>query len=176
MDKSENYRDFMRWQCRLRMHAMRELGGRPSAGMTAGIHSVNGGEEQARINFLIVRKDSAERTIEFRHIVRKTPDPSEWLKNGLRILAERHYLQAGDFEDELTALFSLESQAAYALLKAGQCRLSFAEGSIAHEFDFDVRSLNREDELFAATYWHNHLFNPTLPGTVRVLGFSPRLS
>jgi len=176
MDRAEQYDDFMRWQCRLRMHAMRELGGRPSAGMTAGIHSVNGGDEQARINFLIVRKDSAARTVEFQHIVRKTPDSSEWLKHGLRILSERHYQQAGDFDNELTALFSLDSQAAYALLKAGQCRLSFAEGSVAHEFDFDVRSLNQDEELFAATYWHNHLFNPALPGGVRVLGFSPRLS
>jgi hypothetical protein len=113
--------------------------------------------------------------MEFSHIVRKTPDPSQWVKNGLRILAERHYLQAGDFADELTALFSLDSQAAYALLKAGQCRLSFSEGSIAHEFDFDVRSLNQDEEPFQATYWHNHLFNPVMPGKVRVLGFAPRL-
>jgi len=175
MNSAEQYRDFMRWQCRLRMRAMRELDGRPTDGMSAGIHALDGGGEQARINFLIVRKDPAERTAEFRHIVRKTPDASQWLKNGLQILAERHYQQADDFEIELTALFSLESQAAYALVKAGGCRLSFAEGSIAHEFDFDVRSLNRDDALFAATYWHNHLFNPTLPGEVRVLGFMPRL-
>jgi len=165
----------MRWQCRLRMRAMRELDGRPTDGMSAGIHSIDGGAEQARINFLIVRKDSAALTIEFSHIVRKTPDPSQWMKSGLRILAERHYQQAADFASELTALFSLESQSAYALLKAGKCRLSFAEGSIAHEFDFDVRSLNQQDEMFRATYWHNHLFNPTLPGNVRVLGFAPRL-
>jgi len=175
MDRAEQYDDFMRWQCRLRMRAMRELGGKPTDGMTAGISSVNGGDEQARINFLIIRKDSAARTDEFRHIVRKTPDSSQWLKNGLLILAERHYQHAGDFDSELTALFSLESQVAYALIKAGQCRLSFAEGGIFHEFDFDVRSLDQEDALFAATYWHNHLFNPTLPGRVRVLGFAPRL-
>ena len=176
MNRAEQYQDFMRWQCRLRMRAMRERDGRPSEGMSAGIYSLSGGEQQARINFLIVRRDSSDRSREFRHIVRKTPDPREWMKNGLRILAERHYQQAGDFEHELTALFSLDSQAAYALLKAGQCRLEFAEGSIAHGFDFDVRSLNQQDELFQATYWHNHLFNPTLPGKVRVLGFAPRLS
>jgi len=175
MNKLEQYRDFMRWQCRLRMHAMRELDGRPSDGMSAGIYSINGGGEQARISFLIVRKDSAQRSIEFSHIVRKSQDPGEWMKNGLRILAERHYQRAEDFEDELTALFSIDSQAAYALLKAGRCRLEFAEGSIAHGFDFDVRSLIEDDELFQATYWHNHLFNPALPGKVRVLGFAPRL-
>jgi hypothetical protein len=61
--------------------------------------------------------------------------------------------------NELSALFSYDSSIAYALLKAGQCKLRFAEGSIEHQ----------------ATYWHNHLFNPALPGKVRVLAFTPRL-
>jgi hypothetical protein len=77
--------------------------------------------------------------------------------------------------NELSALFSYDSSIAYALLKAGQCKLRFAEGSIEHAFDFDVRSLDQDDELFQATYWHNHLFNPALPGKVRVLAFTPRL-
>ena len=175
MDKGEQYQSFISWQCRLRKMSMREQGGRPGPGMTAGIYSINGGDEQSRMNFLIVRRDSAERTSEFRHIIRKTPDPSQWLKNGLRILAELHYHETNQFENQLTALFSLDSPTAYALLKAGQCRLRFAEGSIEHEFDFDARSLDQGDELFQATYWHNHLFNPALPGKVRVLGFNPRL-
>ena len=29
-------------------------------------------------------------------------------------------------------------------------------------------------EAFQATYWHNHLFNATLPGKVRVFGFNPK--
>ena len=175
MDKTEDYRDFMRWQCRLRKRSMRELDGRPTAGMQAGIHSISGGDEQARISFLIVRDDLADRTAEFRHIVRKTPDPAEWQKNGLRILAERHYQEDGRFDNRLTALFGLDSQAAYALVKAGQCHLRFTEGSIEHGFDFDILSLDQDDDLFQATYWHNRLFNPTLPGKVRVLAFMPRL-
>ena len=175
MDKTEDYRDFIRWQCRLRKRSMRELDGRPTDGMQAGIHSVSGGEEQARINFLIVRDKPAKRTAEFRHIVRKTPDPAEWQKNGLRILAERHYQKDDRFDHRLTALFSVDSDVAYALLKAGQCRLRFAETSVEHEFDFDAESLDQDHKLFQATYWHNHLFNPTLPGKVRVLAFTPRL-
>jgi hypothetical protein len=61
------------------------------------------------------------------------------------------------------------------LTKAGECHLQFAQDSIEHAFDFDVVSLNQDDELFQATYWHNRIFNPTLPGKVRVLGFNPRL-
>ena len=107
--------------------------------------------------------------------MRKTHDPSQWVKNGLKILAELHYHETDQFVNSLTALFGEDSSVAYALLKAGQCRLAFAEGSIAHEFLFDVNSLNQQDELFQATYWHNHLFNPALPGGVRVLEFTPRL-
>ena len=154
---------------------MRELGGRPTAGMSAGVYAVTGGDEQSRMNFLIMRRETEERTKELRHIVRKTPDSAEWLKHGLRILAERHYHDEDQFENRLTALFGLDSTLGYALTRAGQCRLRFAEGSIEYEFDFDVVSLAQDDPLFEATYWHNHLFNPALPGKVHVLAFTPRL-
>jgi len=175
MQLAADYRSFIAWQCRLRKLAMREQGGRPSVGMSAGIHALAGGDEQGRISFLINRRNPADRTGEFRHIIRKTHDSREWIKYGLRILAELHYHETDQFESELSALFSDDSTIADALLEAGQCRLRFAEGSIEYEFDFDVRSMDRDDEYFQATYWHNHLFNPALPGQVRVLGFSPRL-
>ena len=175
METAEQYQRFISWQCRLRKMSMRELGGRPTAGMSAGIYSVSGGAEQSRINFLIIRKEPQARTDEFRHIVRKTPDSSEWVKNGLRILSELHYHEDDQFDNELTALFGLDSEVAYALIKAGQCQLKFVQDSIEYAFDFDVSSLNQDDDKFEATYWHNQLFNPTLPGNVRVLGFNPRL-
>lgn len=175
MELREQYQRFISWQCRLRKQGMREFGGRPSPGMSAGVYSINGGDEQSRLSFLILRRDSAQRTAEFRHIVRKTPDSSEWLKNGLRILAELHYDETDQFEQRLTALFSLDSALADALLQAGRCHLKMAEKSIDYAFDFDVRALAEDDELFQATYWHNRLFNPALPGKVRVLCFTPRL-
>lgn len=176
MDLSEQYRRFIAWQCRLRKQNMRESGGRPSPGMSAGVHPLAGGDEQSRMNFLILRRDSEQRTAEFRHIIRKTPDSSEWVKNGLRILSEMHYHETDQFENRLSALFSLDSALAEALLKAGQCHLKIAEKGADYGFDFDVEALAQEDELFQATYWHNKLFNPTLPGQVQVLCFSPRLA
>ncbi len=155
--------------------SMRELEGRPTPGMSAGVYSISGGEEQSRLNFLIVRKEPRERTDEFRHIVRKSPDSNQWVKSGLRILAELHYHEDKEFDDRLTALFSLDSTLADALIEAGECHLKFTQDSIEHAFDFDLLSLNEDDELFQATYWHNRLFNPTLPGKVRVLAFKPRL-
>ena len=84
MEPAEQYQRFIAWQCRLRKMSMRELGGRPSEGMSAGVYSISDGDEQSRMNFLIVRKDSQERTDEFRHIVRKSPDSSEWSSHAWR--------------------------------------------------------------------------------------------
>ncbi len=175
MESSEQYQRFIAWQCRLRKQSMRESDGRPSEGMSAGVYSVSGGDEQSRMSFLIVRKDPATRTDEFRHIVRKTPDTNEWQKNGLRILAELHYHETDQFENRLTALFGLDSTLAEVLLQAGQCHLKIGEKGIDYAFDFDVEALSTDDDFFQATYWHNRLFNPTLPGQVQVLSFTPRL-
>jgi len=175
MESEQQYQSFISWQCRLRKMSMRELGGQPTAGMSAGVYSVSGGEEQSRMNFLISRKNPQERTDEFRHIVRKSPDSNQWVKNGLLILAELHYHEDKEFDNRLSALFSLDSTLANALIEAGECHLKFTQDSIEHAFDFEVLSLKEDDELFQSTYWHNRLFNPPLPGKVRVLGFKPRL-
>jgi len=175
MESEQQYQSFISWQCRLRKMSMREFEGRPTPGMSAGVYSISGGEEQSRLNFMIVRKDPRERSDEFRHIVRKSPDSSQWVKNGLRILAELHYHEDKEFDNRLTALFNLDSTLGNALIEAGECHLKFTQDSIEHAFDFEVLSLKEDDELFQATYWHNRLFNPTLPGKVRVLGFKPRL-
>jgi len=174
MDLREDYQRFIAWQCRLRKLSMRELGGRPTPGMSAGVYSINGGDEQARIQFLIVKQDSRETTSAFQHLVRKSQDPADWAKNGLRILSEMYYQQCDNFSNQLTALFTIDSLVAEALLNVGVCRLCFAENSVEHGFDFDVKSLVEEDPAYQATYWHNRLFNATLPGTVQILGFEPR--
>jgi hypothetical protein len=175
LSPAEQYKRFISWQCRLRKLSMRELGGRPTAGMSAGVYSISGGEEKSRMNFLIVKQDSDRLNSELKHIIRKTQDSAEWIKNGLRILAERHYQDDFNFCDELTALFGLDSALADALTTAGECRLKFVENSIEHEFDFTVTEFSEQDSAHQATYWHNHLFNPTIPGRVRVLGFTPKL-
>ena len=175
LSPAEQYKRFISWQCRLRKLSMRELGGRPTAGMSAGVYSISGGEEKSRMNFLIVKQESDRLNSELRHIIKKTRDSSEWIKNGLRILAERHYQDDFNFSNELTALFSLDSPLADALTSAGKCRLKFGENSIEHTFDFTVTEFSEQDSAHQATYWHNHLFNPAIPGRVRVLGFTPKL-
>ncbi len=173
LTSAQQYKRFISWQCRLRKSCVRELQGRPTQGMSAGVHSVSGGDEKSRMNFLIVKQESHNVTSEFRHIIRKTQDSTEWVKSGLRILSERHYQDEFNFSNDLTALFNLDSPLAEALTTAGQCRLKFQQDSIDYAFDFKVSELEKEDALFQATYWHNHLFNPSIPGQVCVLSFIP---
>ncbi len=171
----ESYEKFKSWQCRLRKMSMRELKGVPTQGMTAGVYSTRGGEEQSRLSFMILKDDMSPHISEFRHIVKKSKDPADWMKNGLKILAEWYYHDPKIFRDDLTALFSIDSNLAAAMLQAGKVRLKFNQDSIQHDFDFEVTALDESDEAFQATYWHNHLFNPTLPGQVQVLKMSPSL-
>ncbi len=175
MSTDEQYKRFISWQCRLRKMSMRESGGRPSTGMSAGLYSIRGGDEQARLQFLIVKQEPEEATAEIRHLVRKTPDPAEWLKNGLRILAERHYQDDFDFSTHLTASFATDSSIADALKDAGECHLKFKQDSIDFAFDFDIQILEEADATYQSTYWHNRLFNPAMPGQIEVLAFVPRL-
>ena len=175
LSTDEQYKRFISWQCRLRKMSMREFGGRPTAGMSAGVYSISGGEEQSRLNFLIIKQESDFLNSEFRHIVRKTQDSAERVKNGLRILSERHYQDDFNFSGELTALFGLDSTLADALMAVGECHLKFVQDSIEYAFDFTVRELSEQGSAHQATYWHNHLFNPSIPGRVRILGFTPRL-
>jgi hypothetical protein len=177
LSQPELFKRFLSWQCRLRKMCVRELGGQPSIGMTSGVYSVDRGEddEKSRLNFLIVKQESADVTAEFAHIIRKTLDSKDWLTNGLRVLSERHYQDEFNFSNQLTALFGFDSALADALLKSGQCHLKFKQDSVEYAFDFDVTELPEQDEAHQATYWHNHLFNPSMPGKVRVLGLKPRL-
>jgi hypothetical protein len=169
------YQKFIAWQCRVRKQSMRELGGKRTDGMSAGVYSVKGGEEQTRLNFLLNKEDGEFLTSDFRHIVRKSQDPADRVKNGLKILSEWHYQHDSDFSRQLTALFYLDSDVADALAMAGECHLKFAQDSIEHAFDFDVFELDEEDSAYQATYWHNHVFNASMPGKVRVFGFNPRI-
>jgi len=177
LSQAELYKQFILWQCRLRKMCVRELGGQPTIGMSSGVYSVerDQDDEKSRLNFLIVKQDSADITAEFAHIIRKTLDTKDWLKNGLRILSERHYQDDFNFSYQLTALFGCDSALADAFLKAGQCHLKFKQDSIEYSFDFDVTELPEQDQAHQSTYWHNHLFNASIPGKVRVLGFDPIL-
>ena len=170
---------FLGWQCRIRQLAMRQAGGRPTTGMRprVAVAPARGDpgdlDELGQITVMIVRHEPAEITAQFRHMVRKTQDPAERYDSALKFLAAAYYQRPGEFSDEMTALFAEGSGLAGRLLAAGRCHLDFRQYSQRYLVPCQVRDLPQDDPGFQATYWHNALFNPALPGAVRVLALAP---
>jgi len=162
---------FVGWQCRLRQLAVRDGGGRPTAGMRPTL--VLPGREAPEITVLVVQRAPEETIAEFRHLVRKTQDPAERYKNALKHLAAAYYQYPQDFSDELTALFGPRSDLAEALLNQGHCTLRFEQYNQRYILPCSLRAMAENEPACQATYWHNSLFNPNLPADYRVLGFQP---
>jgi hypothetical protein len=164
---------FLGWQCRLRQMAVRHAGGRPTSGMRPDLRLEGAEQALGPITVLILRKDPREATAQFRHLVRKTQDPAERHDAALKTLAAAYYQRPREFSDELTALFGPASDIADRLLESGRCVLEFEQYSQRYRLPCAARGLAEDDPAYQATYWHNALFNPALPGGVRVLGFRP---
>jgi len=164
---------FLGWQCRLRQMAVRQAGGRPTSGMRPEVRLAEAEKPLGTITTLIVRREPREATAQFRHLVRKTQDPAERHDAALETLAAAYYQRPREFSDELTALFGPAPGLADRLLAAGRCVLNFAQYSQRYRLPCAARNLGEDEPAFQATYWHNALFNPALPGGVRVLGFQP---
>jgi hypothetical protein len=125
------------------------------------------------ITTLILPRAPQEATAQFRHMVRKTQDPAERYDGALKMLAAAYYQRPREFSDQLTALFGPDSELAKQTLAAGRCLLAFEQYSQSYTLPCSVRALAEDDPVYQGTYWHNALFNPALPGGVRVLGFQP---
>ena len=169
---------FLGWQCRLRQMAVRQAGGRPTSGMRPEVRLAADAAPLGAITTLIVRREPREATAQFRHLVRKTQDPAERHDAALETLAAAYYQRPQEFSDELTALFGPPPGAgppglADRLLAAGRCLLDFEQYSQRYRLPCAARALGEDEPAFQATYWHNALFNPALPGGLRVLGFQP---
>ena len=168
---------FLGWQCRLRQLAVRQAGGRPTSGMrptvVAASDEQNSDRPLARITVLIVKAEPEEVTAQFRHLVRKTQDPADRYDGALKFLAAAYYQRAHEFSDRLTALFGPDSEIVERLLAGGRCRLDFEQYSQRYRIPCRVHRLGEQEPAYQATYWHNSLFNPDLPGGVQVLEFRP---
>lgn len=163
----------MGWQCRLRQMAVREAGGKPSAGMRPRVLSPAGAELAAAITVLIVRADPGDSIKLFRYQVLRTEDPAERYDRALELLAADYFQHPREFSDVMTALFAAKSQLAEELLNLGRCDLVFEQYNDACRVPCAVVQFTEDDQHFQATFWHNRLYNPNLPAGVRVLGFKP---
>ena len=164
---------FLAWQCLIRQYAMRNGQGRPSPAMQPFIKSNHDATQDIQINVLIIKLDPQTHTAQMRHIVRKSQDPRERYDGGLRYLSETYFQRSKEFSDQMTALFALDSWIGQQLLEAGRCEFEFEEKSQRYTIPCRVGELSDQDPNHQATYWHNAMFNPTLPGQVRILAFIP---
>ena len=164
---------FLGWQCRLRQHAVRNLAGRPSSGMRPDVVLEAEGVVYEAVTVLLVRRQPQSSTLEFQHMVKRTQDPKERYAAALKYFAANYYQEPSGFSDRMTALFAPESTAGQRIRAAGQCRLRFAEKRQSYELPCEVRPVPENDPFWDATYWHNSLFNPSLPQEVMILSFAP---
>jgi hypothetical protein len=143
-------------------------------GMRPRVTSAGDGREIApAVTLIIAEKEPGDSTAMFRHIVKKTPDPEKRYKEALRVLASAYFQFPGNFSDVLLGIFSLDSSLATGLAEAGECVLEFEQFSQRYRIPCAIESRRPGDEAYQAAYWHNHMFNPAMPGAVRVIAFTP---
>jgi len=164
---------FVAWQCRLRRIAMREHGGRPSAGMRPRVLHRSGREIAPALTTVLVPKAPEESTAFFRFQVMKTQDPREAYERGLTFLQADHFQEPETFSDRLVAVFPAGAPTAAALLSQGTCVLRFDQAGQSYNIPCAVRELTPREAAREAAVWHNRLFNPALPDALHVLLFQP---
>ncbi len=164
---------FLGWQCRVRQYAMRETGGRPSEGMRPWVTPAGREDTLGRITVLLNKLEPEESTTQFQHMYRRTQDPLMRLEDVMKTLQGTFYQKSRGFSDTITALFGPGSEAAALLVHIGEAKLDFREGRQSYLLPCAVRQLAESDPYWQATYWHNALFNPNLPGGVKILAFLP---
>jgi hypothetical protein len=165
--------EFLGWQCRLRQMAVRQFGGRPSDGMRPAVFAPDGAQISPGATLLLIKEEPQESTAFFRFQVQKTQDPVERWEKAVQHLSAAYFQQPDSFSDVMTALFGPQSQIVDALLSHGRCVLQFAQFAQGYRLPCLVERLPPATAFYQATYWHNALFNPNLPGGVQVLAFEP---
>lgn len=165
---------FVKWQCRIRQISMREMQGRPGAGVVA---TVTPGGADAPLGDIITVMNKAplhSKTPELRHMFLKTNDPAQRRDKALEFFSETYYQKHREFSDILTATFVPNSAGAAQLVEAGTCNLAFEAFGQSFDLTCETRALSAGDPLYQATYWHNLLFNPNLNPNTIILAFAPQ--
>ena len=162
---------FLAWQCRIRQLAVREYGGRPTPGMRPVLEVA--ARRVGPITVVLNKRDGGATTTQFRFMVKKTHDPADRYDAALRHLAAAYYQRPDSFSDRLTAVFSPEAELPAQISGRADCVLIFAQFSQTWRLPCAAQLLDPEAPEYQATYWHNALFNPRLPGGVRIVAFAP---
>jgi len=165
--------EFLGWQCRIRQLSVRQSGGRPSSGMRPRVKLLPDDTDVGDIVVLIRKKSSRQVTSQLQHMVRKTRDPAERHASALSFLAAAYYQRPAEFSDQMTALFGPGNALAEQLIQAQRCILDFEQFDQRYRLTCRVEKSVQSDPAYQFTYWHNSLFNPSIPGDARILAFQP---
>jgi hypothetical protein len=171
MTADELREQFIGWQCRMRQYSVRKDEGRPSPAMCPVLEVKD--QTLGPINIQVVKADEDDTTREFQFMVQRTQDPKDVYENAVKLLSEYYYQVPAEFSEELTAIYSMQSELADQIVEVGSCTLLFDQGNQIYKLNCTARFIEHEHQLHQATYWHNRLFNPALPGRVKVIGFLP---
>lgn len=166
-------RGFLRWQCRVRQLMMREERGRPVPGIMPAVTLEGESAPLGHIITVLSKLERHSRTPELRHIAQRTHDPAARREAALTLLGEFHYQKPEEFSDLLTATFPPGSPGAARIRAAGACVLGFDAYRQRFELSARIWQLGPPHQAWAATWWHNLLFNPALPPDTVILGFEP---
>lgn len=174
MDTAHPLRDaFLRWQCRVRQMMMRQEQGRPGAGIMPELTPAGAAKPMGHVITVLSKLPAHSVTPEMRHMAARTRDPAQMREDALKFFSAGHYQRAAEFSDILTATFPPASVGAQVIRRADRCTLSFDAFAQRYELDCKVWKLASRNPLWRATYWHNALFNPSLPLDTVILGFEP---
>lgn len=164
---------FLKWQCRVRQMAMRENMGRPDDGVMPEVILAGKTEPMGHLITVMSKLPAYSKTPEIMHMVKRTNDPAQRREKALQLFSETYYQKAREFSDILTATFPPASEGASEIRRAGGCTLTFSAYNQRFDLHCKVWRLAQKNPLYQATWWHNQLFNPVLPGDAVILGFEP---
>lgn len=164
---------FLRWQCRVRQMMMRDDQGRPGDAIMPALTTAGSDKPLGHIITILSKAPAHSKTPEMRHMAQRTNDPAARREAALKFFSEFYYQKASEFSDILTATFPPASEGAAQIRRAERCTLTFEAFNQRYELDCKVWKLSSKNPLWQATYWHNALFNPSLPLETVILGFEP---
>ena len=164
---------FLRWQCRIRLIAMRENQGRPGDGVVASLTLPGESEPMGSIITVLSKAPMHSMIPELKHMVVQELDPSRRRNKALQFFSESYYSKHVEFSDLLTSTFPSKSEGAAIIMESGGCTLTFEAYNQRFELDCRVRRLSKNEPFYQATWWHNLLFNPTLKPDIEMLCFAP---
>ncbi len=162
---------FISWQCRIRQYSVRKNEGLPSSAMRPELEI--SGQNIGVVSVQIVKTDSEDITREFLFMGQKTHDHQARYEGAINLLSEYYYQIPDEFDEEMTAVFSMTSELAKQIIDIKQCVLHFDQGNQIYRLNCSARAIDVDEQKYQATYWHNSLFNPSMPGQVRMIGFTP---